>query len=117
MKNIIRLQEEIGFKLVHCSSSEVYGDYRNVMYEELLDNVAINQMNDYAMSKRVNEMQIKNSNTMFNTESVVVRIFNTYGPGEWYHPFRSVNCLFTYNLLNVSHFIYIHFVTFQIDFV
>jgi dTDP-glucose 4,6-dehydratase len=99
LKNIIRLQEELGFKLVHCSSSEVYGDYRNVMYEELLDNVAIMQMNDYAMSKRVNEMQIKNSCIMNNTETVVVRIFNTYGPGEWYHPFRSVNCLFTYNLL------------------
>jgi len=99
-KNIIRLQEELGFKFVHCSSSEVYGDYRNVMYEELLENIAINQMNDYAMSKRVNEMQIKNSNTMFDTKTVIVRIFNTYGPGEWYHPFRSVNCLFTYNLLH-----------------
>jgi dTDP-glucose 4,6-dehydratase len=30
----------------------------------------------------------------------VVRFFNTYGPGEWYHPFRSVNCVFTYNLLH-----------------
>jgi len=99
-KNIIRLQEKAGFKLVHCSSSEVYGDYRNVMYEDLLDNVAIMQMNDYAMSKRVNEMQIKNSKIMYDTQSVVVRIFNTYGPGEWYHPFRSVNCLFTYNLLH-----------------
>jgi dTDP-glucose 4,6-dehydratase len=29
-----------------------------------------------------------------------VRIFNTYGDGEWYHPFRSVNCLFVYNLLH-----------------
>ena len=31
---------------------------------------------------------------------MVVRLFNTYGPGEWYHPFRSVNCIFTYNLLH-----------------
>jgi dTDP-glucose 4,6-dehydratase len=37
---------------------------------------------------------------MYNTDSVIVRIFNTYGPGEWFHPFRSVNCVFTYNLLN-----------------
>ena len=59
MKNIIRLQEELGFKLVHCSSSEVYGDYRDVMYEDVLDRVPIDQMNDYAVSKRVNEMQIK----------------------------------------------------------
>ena len=57
-------------------------------------------MNDYAMSKRVNEMQIHNSRSQFGTNSVMVRFFNTYGPGEWYHPFRSVNCLFTYDLLN-----------------
>ena len=99
-KNVIRLQEKHGYKLVHTSSSEVYGDYRDVMYEDVIDNTAIPQMNDYAMSKRVNEMQIANSNTQHGTESVVVRLFNTYGPGEWYHPFRSVNCTFTYNLLH-----------------
>jgi len=100
LKNIIRLQEDMGFKLVHCSSSEVYGDYRDIMYEDVLEKVPINQMNDYAISKKVNEMQIKNSQTMYDTQTVIVRIFNTYGPGEWYHPFRSVNCLFTYNLLH-----------------
>tara|TARA_R100000278_G_scaffold88081_1_gene67246 strand:+ start:8171 stop:9118 length:948 start_codon:yes stop_codon:yes gene_type:complete len=99
-KNIIRLQEKRGFKLIHTSSSEVYGDYGDVMYEDVVSNVAIHQMNDYAMSKRVNEMQIANSKTMYNTSSVIVRLFNTYGPGEWYHPFRSVNCIFVYNLLH-----------------
>jgi|TARA_R110002020_G_scaffold29483_6_gene92930 dTDP-glucose 4,6-dehydratase len=100
MKHIIRLQEKHGFKLVHCSSSEVYGDYEGVMYEDVLNETPIIQMNDYAMSKRVNEMQIHNSRSQFGTNSVMVRFFNTYGPGEWYHPFRSVNCLFTYDLLN-----------------
>jgi dTDP-glucose 4,6-dehydratase len=100
LKNIIRLQEERRFKLVHCSSSEVYGDYQDVMYEDVLNEVPINQMNDYAISKKVNEMQIQNSRIQFGTETVTIRIFNTYGPGEWYHPFRSVNCLFTYNLLH-----------------
>ena len=99
-KNIIRLQEKHRFKLVHTSSSEVYGDYENIMYEDVIKDVAIDQMNDYAISKRVNEMQIKNSRIMYDTKSVIVRIFNTYGDGEWYHPFRSVNCIFTYNLLN-----------------
>jgi dTDP-glucose 4,6-dehydratase len=99
-KNILRLQEKHRFKLVHCSSSEVYGDHQGVMYEDVLKQVPINQMNDYAMSKRVNEMQILNSREQYGTETVVVRFFNTYGPGEWYHPFRSVNCVFTYNLLH-----------------
>ena len=99
-KNIIRLQEEMEFKLVHFSSSEVYGDYESVMHESTIDKVAISQMNDYAISKRVNEIQIKNSFKLYGTKSVIVRLFNTYGPGDWYHPFRSVNCVFTYKLLN-----------------
>lgn len=99
-KNVIRLQEKYKFKLVHCSSSEVYGDYEGRMSEHVMDNVPIKQMNDYAMSKWVNEMQILNSAAAYNTETVRVRFFNTYGPGEWFHPFRSVNCVFCYNLLH-----------------
>lgn len=99
MKNMIRLQEKYRFKMVHCSSSEVYGDYQGVMHEDIMNQIAIPQMNDYAISKWVNEMQIKNSHDQFGTETVRVRLFNTYGPGEWYHPFRSVNCVFTYKLL------------------
>lgn len=100
LKHIIRLQEKHNFKLVHCSTSEVYGDYHDVMWENVLNKTPIVQLNDYAISKRANEMQIFNSRTQFDTQTAIVRIFNTYGPGEWYHPFRSVNCLFTYNLLH-----------------
>ena len=95
-KNIIRLQEKYNFKLIHFSSSEVYGDYPNIMTERVMDEYEIKQLNDYAMSKWVNEMQIKNSGIQYGTESVVVRIFNTYGPGEYYSPYRSVNCRFLY---------------------
>ena len=98
-KNVIRLQEKYRFKLVHFSSSEVYGDYEGLMREEILDQVPIRQMNDYAMSKWVNEMQVGNSRTMHQTSSVIVRLFNTYGPGEWYHPYRSVNAKFCYHAL------------------
>jgi dTDP-glucose 4,6-dehydratase len=95
-KNLIRLQEEQRFRLVHFSSSEVYGDWPNIMAEQVMDLHEIRQMNDYAMTKWVNEMQIHNSRTQFGTESVIVRIFNTYGPGEYYSPYRSVNCRFVY---------------------
>jgi dTDP-glucose 4,6-dehydratase len=98
-KNLIRLQEAHGFRLVHFSSSEVYGDYPGVMSEDVMDAVEIKQMNDYALSKWVNEQQIANSRIQHGTESVVVRLFNTYGPGEWYHPYRSVNCKFVYHAL------------------
>jgi len=95
-KNIIRLQEKRRFRLVHFSSSEVYGDWPNLMVESVMDQHEIKQMNDYAMTKWVNEMQVRNSATQHGTESVVVRIFNTYGPGEFYSPYRSVNCRFMY---------------------
>jgi len=96
-KNIIRLQELLGFKLVHFSSSEVYGDYEGVMKEDVMDNIEIKQLNDYAMTKWVNEMQILNSMKLKNTKTVRVRLFNTYGPGEYYSPYRSVNCRFCYS--------------------
>src|SRR6266508_438560 len=52
------------------------------------------------MTKWVNEMQIRNSAMQYGTESVVVRLFNTYGPGEYYSPYRSVDCRFTYCALH-----------------
>src|SRR5260221_1438558 len=95
-KNIIRLQERHRFRLIHFSSSEVYGDWPEIMVETVMDQYEIQQMNDYAMTKWVNEMQIRNSAKQHGTESLVIRIFNTYGPGEYYSPYRSVNCRFIY---------------------
>jgi dTDP-glucose 4,6-dehydratase len=100
VKNLLRMQEREGFRAVYFSSSEVYGDYDGVMTEDVMDKVEIKQMNDYAMSKWVNEMQVQNSATQFGTQSVRVRLFNTYGPGEYYSPYRSVICLFCYRLLH-----------------
>jgi dTDP-glucose 4,6-dehydratase len=99
-KNIIRLQEEMGFKLIHFSSSEVYGDWPETMTEEVMNTHEIKQLNDYAMSKWVNEMQIRNSRAQHGTKTVIVRLFNTYGEGEWYHSYRSVNSKFCYHALH-----------------
>ena len=99
-KNIIRLQERLKFRLVHFSSSEVYGDWPELMMESVMDEYEIKQLNDYAMTKWVNEMQVRNSTLQYGTETVVVRLFNTYGPGEYYSPYRSVNCRFLYCALH-----------------
>ncbi len=99
-KNILRMQEREEFKAVYFSSSEVYGDFDGVMSEDVMDKIEIKQMNDYAMSKWVNEMQVQNSAAQFGTKSVRARLFNTYGPGEHYSPYRSVICLFSYRLLH-----------------
>lgn len=99
-KNIIRLQEKLGFRLIQFSSSEVYGDWPELMVETVMEDYEVKQLNDYAMSKWVNEMQVRNSAIQYGTESVVVRLFNTYGPGEFYSPYRSVNVRFLYCALH-----------------
>lgn len=99
-KNILQLQRDLRFKLIHFSSSEVYGDYPALMVETVMDTYEVKQLNDYAMTKWVNEMQIRNAGQQFDTESVVVRLFNTYGPGEFYSPYRSVNCRFLHSALH-----------------
>jgi dTDP-glucose 4,6-dehydratase len=99
-KNILRCQEKYGFRMVFASSSEVYGDWDGVMVEEVMDQQPIRQLNDYAISKWVSEMQIMNSADRFGTESVRVRLFNTYGPGEPYSEYRSVICQFVYRALH-----------------
>lgn len=87
-KNVLRIQESKPFRMIFFSSAEVYGDYGGQMREDVLLKIPIQQMNDYAISKRVGEMQIANSAEMFGTETVVVRPFNVYGPGEHYTPYR-----------------------------
>lgn len=99
-KNILRLQQEHGFKLVFTSSSEVYGDYEGVMTEDVMEKLEIKQMNDYAITKWVNEMQILNEAAMHGNQVVRVRIFNTYGPGEYYTSYRSAICAFTYKAIH-----------------
>ena len=98
-KNLLRLQEKRRFRMLFFGSAEVYGDYDGVMSEDVMDRVPIRQMNDYAMTKWVNEMQILNSALMFGTESVRVRLFNVYGPGEHYTPYRGFVPKFIYKAM------------------
>lgn len=99
VKNMLRAQEMYGFKAVYFSSSEVYGDYEGVMSEDVMDKYPIRQLNDYAISKWVNEQQVMNSAAQDGTQSVRVRLFNTYGVGEYYSPYRSALCQFIYKAL------------------
>ncbi|MDI6786279.1 MAG: NAD(P)-dependent oxidoreductase [bacterium] len=108
-KNLIRMQEKYRFRMIFTSSSEVYGDYEGIMKEDVMDKVEIKQLNDYAMTKWINEMQILNSAASSQTETVRVRLFNTYGPGEKYSSYRSVICLFAYRALhNIPYTVYLN---------
>lgn len=99
-KNLLNLQSEFGFRMIFTSSSEVYGDYNGVMVEDVMDRLEIKQMNDYAISKWVNEMQIRNARSQQGVKVMMVRLFNVYGPGEYYTPYRSAICIFIYNALH-----------------
>ncbi len=98
-KNLLRLQEANRFRTVLFSSAEVYGDSGGELTEDVMDFVAIRQMNDYAMTKWVNEMQALNSAAMFGTESVRVRLVNAYGPHEFYSPYRGVIPIFIHHAM------------------
>jgi dTDP-glucose 4,6-dehydratase len=99
-KNMLTLQQDLGFKMVFSSSSEVYGDYRELMTEDVPTKIPIRQLNDYAISKWVNEQQIMNSQDRHNTKTVRLRLFNSYGPGEYYSPYRSAITIFVYSALH-----------------
>ena len=86
--------------MVVFSSSEIYGDWPGVMPEDVPDKHPVHQLNDYAVSKWVNELQVRNSAALTGTETVTVRLFNTYGPGEPYSEYRSVICKFIYSALH-----------------
>lgn len=99
-KNVLMAQKKYGFKMIFFGSAEVYGDYDGVMKEDVVDRIPIKQMNDYAITKWANELQIINSAEMHGTESVRVRLFNVYGPHEHYSPYRGVVPVFIYKALH-----------------
>lgn len=99
-KNLIRIQEQKKFRMIFFSSAEVYGDYEGKMFEDVMDKIPIKQMNDYAMTKWVGELQCLNSATMFGTETVRLRPVNCFGIGEFYSPYRGVVPAFIYKALH-----------------
>lgn len=98
-KNVLTLQKQRGFKLIFASSSEVYGERPDPILKEELPLSPLLLTNDYAISKLVNESQILNAQKQWGSQTMTLRFFNAYGPGEFYHAYRSVVCLFTYRAL------------------
>jgi len=98
LRHILEIQKEMKFKLVHASSSEVYGDVDVDCIRE--DTPFAHPQNDYAVTKVVNEIQITNFRDLFGNQIITPRFFNSYGPGEYYSNYRSVVCLFCYRALH-----------------
>jgi dTDP-glucose 4,6-dehydratase len=106
-RNVLELQQQYDFRLIFTSSSEIYGELGAVqLSESLSEQVPLHQPNDYAMTKWVNELQCVNFAKAGN-EIMRLRLFNAYGPGEHYHRYRSVVCLFAYRMLHgLQHEVY-----------
>lgn len=98
-RNMLRMQEKYGFKMIFFSSAEVYGDYSNLMTEEVMDNVAIKQINEYAIDKWHGELMCLSFADMHGNEIVRVRPGCMYGQWEYYHPYRGVIPVFIYKAL------------------
>jgi len=98
-KNILRLQEQHHFKMIFFSSAEVYGDYDQLMSEDVMERIPIKQMNDYAISKWAGELQCLNHAEMFKVEVVRVRPVGCYGPHEYYSKYRGVIPIIAYSCL------------------
>lgn len=107
-RNILEWQKKKRFRLIFASSSEIYGDiHSEILSEDIPLNQSIIQQNDYAVTKWVNEIQIMNFEKRHGNECVRLRFFNAYGPGEYYHNYRSVVCLFCYRaLFNIPYQVY-----------
>jgi dTDP-glucose 4,6-dehydratase len=99
-KNMLCLQRQRKFRMVFFSSSEVYGDFSSTMFESVPTLYPVRQLNDYAISKWVSELQVLNDSERYDLENVRVRLFNTYGPGEYFTPYRSVIAKFCYHALH-----------------
>ncbi len=100
-RNLLELQRRRGFRLIFASSSEIYGDrHEDILHESIPLHRSIIQHNDYATTKWVNEVQIMNFERRYGSPCVRLRFFNAYGPGERYHNYRSVVCLFAYRVLH-----------------
>lgn len=99
--NVLELCERYGAKLMFASTSEIYGTCTtDPLTEDLSKTVALRQPNEYALSKWANEQQIENYTARHDVQASIFRFFNVYGPGEHYHPFRSVVSLFCHRALN-----------------
>jgi dTDP-glucose 4,6-dehydratase len=113
LKNILKVQEQKKFRLIHFSSSEIYGELGTAdgfLKEEMSEQMPLKPNNDYAISKWVNELQIRNSLVSKQTETLIVRIFNAYGPGEFFTPYRSAVSQFIYKALkNLPYEVYLNY--------
>lgn len=82
MINILEVAKRYGAKILHTSTSEIYGDpLVHPQQEDYRGNVnTIGPRSCYDEGKRISETICYEYHRLFNLDIKIVRIFNTYGP-------------------------------------
>lgn len=79
--NILEAMRERGMKkLVHASSSSVYGGQEKVPFSE--DDPILKPWSPYAATKRSNELMLATWHHLYGIESHALRFFTVFGPGQ-----------------------------------
>ncbi len=78
--SVLEAMRDVGVKrLVFTSSGAVYGDQSD---QPLHEDLPPNPLSPYAVSKLASEHYIHTIGRLWNVETVSLRIFNAYGPGQ-----------------------------------
>lgn len=82
IKNMLELCKHYNSKLLYTSTSEVYGDAKeHPQNENYYGNVnSYGERSCYDESKRIGETLIYTYKKLYNVDTRIIRIFNTYGP-------------------------------------
>lgn len=70
-----------GCRLVHASTSEVYGDAPDARINE---GYPLNAYSPYAASKLAADSMVQSYIHTYGIDATVLRLFNTYGPGQYF---------------------------------
>ncbi len=66
-------------KFIFSSSCAIYGDQEEILFNEGLE---ANPISPYAVQKLIGEKYCKLFNRLYNMETICLRYFNVYGPGQ-----------------------------------
>lgn len=77
--NILQACRKSGAKLIHTSTSEVYGTAQRVPIDE---NHPLQGQSPYSASKIGADKLVEAYFRSYNVQSITIRPFNTYGPGQ-----------------------------------
>jgi dTDP-glucose 4,6-dehydratase len=88
--NVLTACRKFGCRLIHTSTSEVYG---TGIYLPINEDHPLQAQSPYSASKIAADKIVESFYRSFNVQAVTVRPFNTYGPGQSAHsiPMAQVN--------------------------